>query len=191
MTNYHQQFLSELNSHIIELEEHPIEIEMLSDYPAVNLLGVQITKLEKNQKYSLPYYIAYSLVSSEKASWISQKETHSTLLNKLVNLFGLEQRSNVIQSMNQNSIGNLMLVMKELSKYENNNEINKKIDSEWRNFISQRIKKILTKYKIDGSKEIIKHLDPIEKTLFNQIHLIIQIYEQFIQKTFKKIKEPE
>jgi hypothetical protein len=191
LTITNHEFLSELKNHIIELEEEPHEILMLTDYPAINLLGVQIKKLENQSKYKIPYYIAYPLVLEGKAEWIDQRETHSSLLNKFVNLFRMEQRSNIIQKIDTNSIGILLLLMKELIENNGDNELSKKIDGEWRNFISQRIKKILTKYKIDGPKEIRKRLDPIEETLFNQIHLIIQIYEQFIQTTFKIQEKPE
>lgn len=185
MTNFHQQFLSELKNHIVELEEEPYEILMLSEYRSINLLGVQVKKLEKQKKYSLPYYLAFPLVLNNKAKWVNHKETNSSLLNKLVNLFRIEQRTNTIQRLNSNSIGILYILIKELISTGNDKELDIKIDQEMRNFTSQRIKKILTKYKITGPKEIKKQLDPLEDIFFNEIHLIIQIYEQFLHAAFK------
>ncbi|OLS23720.1 MAG: hypothetical protein HeimC3_23630 [Candidatus Heimdallarchaeota archaeon LC_3] len=158
---------------------------MLSEYRSINLLGVQVKKLEKQKKYSLPYYLAFPLVLNNKAKWVNHKETNSSLLNKLVNLFRIEQRTNTIQRLNSNSIGILYILIKELISTGNDKELDIKIDQEMRNFTSQRIKKILTKYKITGPKEIKKQLDPLEDIFFNEIHLIIQIYEQFLHAAFK------
>ncbi|MFW9929978.1 MAG: hypothetical protein ACFFD1_11350 [Candidatus Thorarchaeota archaeon] len=185
MTLYHHQFLRELKDYIIELEETEYEILMLTDIPQISYLGIVIDNLEKGNKYSLPYFICSILVLSNKAEWAEKLESQSDMVNKLVNLFGIEQRSPALQNLNNINLGILLFTIKEILRTDQNEVLSPRLEQEMKNLVSQRIKKILTKYKIESPKDLKKRLDPIEDVLFEQIDMVIQIYEHFLFSNLK------
>lgn len=177
----YQHFQRELDNIILQEEEELKEVIILAAIEPVNFLGIQILRLEPKQRCMLPYFIAAHLVRINKAKWADNDLNKLSFLNKLVNLFGNEQRSLILQKLDELKLSNLYLITKELFKSSEDQEVNLKIQTEIHNLISQRSKKILAKLKVDDIRELKKKMDPLEKVLIDQIILYLQLYEQFFQ----------
>src|SRR3990172_2333380 len=145
---YHQ-FSLELGSVLRELEEDPFEVLILKDSESVDCLGFQIVKLERNNKYYLPFFIAAELVRHGHAEWTQNIETKKNLLNRLASVFGSEQRSQVLSPPDNNSLSSLIMQLRQSFIQNSGGDLDQRLSQEFSNLVSQRLQKILVKLRIE------------------------------------------
>ena len=134
----YQSFQRELDNIILQEEEELKEVVILTPIESVNFLGIQISSLEPKQRCMLPYFIATHLVRLNKAKWVDTDINKLSFLNNIINFFGTEQRSLILQKLDAKNLSDIYLIIKELFKSSEDVENNIRIQKELDNLTTQR-----------------------------------------------------